>query len=101
MNYVQSKAGELEKYKADFDELEKGNVWLFNWKKFVLYVPEDISYLLLCFLIIYLKSMIYIYQINTLIWFKTCSRRFRESIQCTLYGSIINEICALMCVFRI
>ena len=54
MNYVQSKAGELEKYKADFDELEKGNVWLFNWKKFVLYVPEDISYLLLCFLILYL-----------------------------------------------
>ena len=54
MNYVQSKAGELEKYKADFDELEKGNVLLFNWKKFVLYVPEDISYLLLCFLILYL-----------------------------------------------
>ena len=46
MNYVQSKAGELEKYKADFDELEKGNMWLFNWKKFVLYVVEYIRKIL-------------------------------------------------------
>ena len=64
MNYVQSKAGELEKYKADFDELEKGNVWLFNWKKFVLYVPEDISYLLLCFLILYLFKVDDIHLLN-------------------------------------